>query len=89
MLALGGTGAFSYDSWLKACELEQQAELHLDLPRAADGVRCYAKAERAVVKARVARIAGGQDRRTGDREAVIVLVLRYLVAGHVEAAGLG
>ena len=49
-----------------------------------------AEAGRTVVEALVAGIAGsGQNRRAGVRESVVVLVLRYLVARHVEAGGVG
>jgi len=49
-----------------------------------------AEAKWAVIKTHVAGIASGrQNRRPGNREPVIVLVLRYLIARHVEAAGIG
>ena len=72
--------------------LEIQVQRHLDLPWGADGVLNDAEAGGAaieVIGSAGGTATGGQDGRSLGRECVVEGVLRYLVAGNVEACGVG
>ena len=65
---------------------EDEVQGNLNLASAADGLVHVAQTSGAVVAARVRASAGcGQRRRTDRGEAVVILVLRNVVDGHVEA----
>src|SRR5580658_2990420 len=76
-------------------QLEAQVQRHLKLARAADGVGNDAEATGTAIKtaadsSNTCRAAGsGQDGCSRGREGVVAGVLRDLVAGNVEARGVG
>src|SRR5580698_7473758 len=74
--------------------LEGDSRRHLDLPRAADRLIRNAQAPGAVIEAGVRLCtlrcaARGQWSCSLHGEAVVELVLRYVVSGDVEACGVG
>jgi len=73
-------------------KLEVETQRHLNLPRAADRVRNQTKSRRTAIE----RIAGRrrtaiarQYRLTGRRISVVSGILRYFIAGYIEAGGVG
>ena len=71
--------------------LRRRGELRaLNLASAADGLVHVAQTSGAVVAARVRASAGcGQCRRSNRGEAVVILVLRNVVDGHIDAGSVG
>ena len=69
---------------------EDEVQGKLNLASATNGFVHVAQTIRAVVEASVRPAAGcGQRRRTDRGEAVVILVLRNVVDGHVEAGRVG
>ena len=88
------TDKLPWASISNGCGLEEELQRHLDLAGAADGVGDEAEAEGAVVEAGVGLdaagvAAGGEGGFAGCSEGVEVLVLVDVVAGDVEAGGVG
>src|SRR5208337_3779097 len=76
--------------WLVLSEVEAQS--HLNLARAADGFVDVAQAKRAVVEVVdliCGAASGGLNRGSRDRKSIVILVLRYVVDGYIEAGGVG